>query len=82
MGSDEKVILAAAKEALLVIAEKNPNWRFFLGRESLSATQVIKRLDKDPKLKKMVIKQSVVLARMMWEEGRLKLESNSSSPQV
>ena len=82
MGSNEKVILDAAKEALLVIAKKNPNWRLELGKESLSATQVIDRLKKDKKLKKIVIKQSVTLARIMFEEGSKKLEGNSSPPQV
>lgn len=78
----EKDLLAKIKETLIAIADHNPGWRLMLGQESLSATAVIQRLDKDKKLKKMVLTQSIALAIEMHEKGRQKLESDSGTPKV
>jgi hypothetical protein len=76
----EKELITTIKKSLTVIAEKDPKWRLFLGRETLSATDVLKRLDTDKQLRKMVTEKSIALAIEMWNEGRKKVEGNSSTP--
>ena len=77
-----KALLATIVETLGVIAEKDPTWTLFLGRENFSAAQLLEKLRKDKKFAEEVEKTSVALAIEMWNEGRKKLESNSSSPPV
>ena len=75
-----KELLAEIKKTLTGLAQNNSSWRLMLGRESLSASEVIQRLDKDPKLRKAVVKHYVGLAIEIEQRGRQKLEGNSSSP--
>ena len=78
----EKDLIAEIKKTLTGIAQKNSSWRLMLGRESLSASEVIQRLDKDKKLRKMVLTHYVGLAVEIEQKAREKRESNSGSPQV
>jgi hypothetical protein len=78
----EKELIAEIKKTLTGLAQNNSSWRLMLGRESLSASEVIQRLDKDPKLRKAVVKHYVGLAVEIEQKAREKLESNSGSPQV
>jgi hypothetical protein len=71
---EEKELLGEIKKTLLKIAEKDPGWRLMLGRESLSATEVIERLGSDKKLKTTVVKHYVGLAIEIEKEARNKLE--------
>jgi len=78
----EKELIAEIKKTLTGIAHNNPSWRLMLGRESLSAEEVIGRLDKDKKLRKMVLKQSIGLAIEMFQKGREKIEGSSGTPKI
>jgi hypothetical protein len=78
----EKELINEIKKTLTGIAQNNSSWRLMLGRESLSATDVIQRLDKDKKLRKMVLAQSLGLAIEMFHKGREKIEGSSSTPKV
>jgi len=69
----EKELIAEIKKTLTGLAQNNSSWRLFLGRESLSATEVIKRLDNDRKLRKFVVTHYVGLAVEMEKRGREKL---------
>jgi hypothetical protein len=69
----EKDLVAAIKKTLMGIAQNNSSWRLVLGRESLSAEEVIGRLDKDPKLRKIVITRYMKLAIEIENRGREKL---------
>ena len=76
----EKDLIARIKKSLIAKAEKDPSWTLFLGKEQLSAADLLKRLDKDKALRKMVIESSFALAIEMWNnEGRNKVEGNSGS---
>ena len=67
----EKELIKTIRKSLLKIAEKDPSWTLFLGKEKLSATAVLERLDTDKKLRKMVTEGSIALAIEMWNtEGR------------
>jgi uncharacterized phage-like protein YoqJ len=66
---EEKYLIETIKQSLLKIAEKDPRWRLYLGKEKLSAAEVLKRLDKDKELRKLVTKNSIALAIEMWNEG-------------
>ena len=78
----EKELIAEIKKTLTGLAQNNSSWRLMLGRESLSATDVIQRLDKDKKFRKIVLTQSIGLAIEMVHKAREKDESSSSSSQV
>jgi len=75
---DEKDLIAEIKKTLARLAQNNPSWRLMLGRESLSAKQVIERLDKDKKLRKMVLKHYLGLACEIEQKAREKIEGASS----
>ena len=70
----EKELIDEIKKTLAKIAENNPVWRLVLGRESLSATEVIGRIDKDKKLRATIIKHYVGLAIELEQQARKKLE--------
>lgn len=87
----EKELIAEIKKTLTQIAEKNPEWRLVLGRKTLSATDVIKKLNGDRKLKRFVLTHYIGLAIEMEiharekraaNESEVKLEGNSGSPEV
>lgn len=81
----EKELIAEVRKTLAQIAEKNPAWRLVLGRKTLSATDVIKKLNGDRKLKRFVLTHYIGLAIEMEIHAREKgitNESNSSPPQV
>jgi uncharacterized phage-like protein YoqJ len=78
----EKELIAEIKKTLAGLVQNNSSWRLMLGRESLSASEVIQRLDKDKKLRKIVVTHYVGLAVEIEQKAREKLESNSGSPQV
>jgi len=76
----EKDLIAKIKKSLIAKAEKDPSWTLFLGKEQLSASDLLKRLDTDKSLRKMVIESSFALAIEMWNnEGRSNIEGNSGS---
>lgn len=66
----EKDLVAAIKKALIEISHNNPTWRLIRGRESLSAEQVIGKLDKDKKFRKFVVTHYVELAIEIENRGR------------
>ncbi|MBA7711423.1 hypothetical protein ES703_120386 [subsurface metagenome] len=68
----EKDLIAEIKKTLSKLANNNPPWALVLGRETLSATDVISRLDKDKKLRKIVLTHYVGLAVEMEKRGREK----------
>jgi len=68
----DKVLITEIKKTLTKIANNNSSWTLVLGRETLSATDVIQRLDKDKKLRKIVLTHYVGLAVEMEKQGREK----------
>jgi len=68
----DKVLIAEIKKTLSKIANNNSSWMLVLGRETLSATDIIQRLDKDKKLRKIVLTHYVGLAVEMEKRGREK----------
>jgi len=73
----EKDLVNTIKKNLIEIAEKKPNWTLFLGREELTARDLLKRLDKDRKLRKEVVESTIALAiKMVAQEGNNRVESN------
>jgi hypothetical protein len=66
----EKDLIAEVKKTLTKTANNDSSWRLMLGRESLSPSEVISRLDKDKKLRKLVLTQSIGLAIEMVKNGR------------
>jgi len=68
----DKVLIAEIKKTLSKIANNDSSWTLVLGRETLSATDVIQRLDKDKKLRKIVLTHYVGLAVEMEKRGREK----------
>ena len=73
----DKDLIAEIKKTLTGIAQNNSSWRLMLGRESLSATDVIQRLDKDKKLRKMVVTHYIGLAVEIEQKAREKFEGSS-----
>jgi hypothetical protein len=69
----EKELLNEIKKTLAGIAQNNSSWRLVLGTESLSAEEVVKRLDNDKKLRKWVVKHYVGLAVEIEQKAREKL---------
>lgn len=70
--ASEKELIAEIKKTLSKLANNNPSWALVLGRETLSATDVIQRLDKDKKLRKFVVTHYLGLAVEMEKQGREK----------
>ncbi|GAI68780.1 unnamed protein product [marine sediment metagenome] len=68
----EKELIAEIKKTLTKIANNDPSWKLVLGRETLSATEVIQRLGNDRKLRKFVVTHYVGLAVEMEKRGREK----------
>ena len=68
----DKVLITEIKKTLGKIANNNSSWTLVLGRETLSATDVIQRLDKDKHLRKIVLTHYVGLAVEMEKRGREK----------
>jgi uncharacterized phage-like protein YoqJ len=77
--TSEKDLIAEIKKTLTGLVQNNSSWRLMLGRESLSASEVIQRLDKDKKLRTVVLKHYVGLAIEIEQKAREKLESDSGS---
>lgn len=69
----EKELIAEIKKTLTKIADSDPSWRLMLGRESLSAAEVVKRLDNDKKLRKVVLTHYIGLAVQIEQRAREKL---------
>ena len=69
----EEDLIAEIKKTLTAVADHDPSWTLILGRETLSATAVVQRLDRDPKLKKVVLRHYVGLAVEIEQRGRKKL---------
>ena len=68
----EKELITEIKKTLTKIANNNSTWKLILGKESLSAADVISRLDKERKLRKMVITHYVGLACELEAKAREK----------
>ncbi len=68
----EKELIAEIKKTLTKITNNDPSWKLVLGRETLSATEVIQRLGNDRKLRKFVVTHYVGLAVEMEKRGREK----------
>ena len=66
----EKELIAEIKKTLVKTADNDPSWRLILGRESLSAAEAISRLDKDHKLRKLVVKHYIGLAVELEQKAR------------
>ncbi|MBA7547984.1 hypothetical protein ES705_40425 [subsurface metagenome] len=70
--ASEKELIAEIKKTLAKIAGNDASWRLVLGRESLTASEVVQRLDKDKKLRKFIVTHYVGLAVEMEKQGREK----------
>ncbi|MBA7582549.1 hypothetical protein ES708_24480 [subsurface metagenome] len=68
----EKELIAAIKKTLIEVSHNNPSWRLLRGRESLSAEEVIGKLDNDKKFRKFVVTHYVGLAVEMEVHAREK----------
>ncbi|GAJ00179.1 unnamed protein product [marine sediment metagenome] len=68
----EKDLIAEIKKTLTKIANNDPSWKLVLGRETLSASDLVQRLDKDKKLRKFVLTHYVGLAVEMEVHAREK----------
>lgn len=68
----EKDLIAEIKKTLTKIANNDPSWKLVLGRETLSASDLVQRLDKDKKLRKFVLTHFVGLAVEMEVHAREK----------
>jgi len=71
--ASDKELIAEIKKTLTKIANNDPSWKLVLGRETLSASAVIQRLDNDRKLRKFVVTHYVGLAVEIEKRGREKL---------
>ncbi|GAI69840.1 unnamed protein product [marine sediment metagenome] len=69
----DKELVAAIKKTLIEISHDNPSWRLLRGRESLSAEEVIGKLDNDKKFRKFVVTHYMELAVLIENRGREKL---------
>lgn len=76
----EKELITEIKKTLEKIAVNNPNWKLVLGTESLSASEVVKKLGNDKKLRKLILTHYVGLAVEIEQKAREIIGSNSSSP--
>lgn len=66
----DKELLTEIKKTLSKVAANNSNWRLVLGRETLSASEVVERLDKDKKLRKIVLTHYIGLAVEIEQRAR------------
>jgi hypothetical protein len=80
--ASENELFEEYKRGLAILAERDPNWRMLRGRESLSATQMLERLNTDKKFTKLLILNGVGLALEMVKKAREKFESDSGTPQI
>ncbi|GAI41452.1 unnamed protein product [marine sediment metagenome] len=71
--ASEKELIAAIKKTLIEISHNNSTWRLLRGRESLSAEEVIGKLDNDKKFRKFVLAHYLELAVLIENRGREKL---------
>ena len=69
----EKELIAEIKKTLTKIADNNSTWKLILGRESLTAQDVLTRMDKDKKLRGWVVKHYLGLAVEIEQRAREKL---------
>lgn len=69
----EKDLIAEIQKTLTKIANNDPSWKLILGRETLSAGEVVQRLEKDKKLRKFVLTHYIGLAVEIEKRGREKL---------
>jgi len=76
---DEKVLKAAVLRYLEAKEKAEPDWKLFLGKESLTASQLRERLNKDKKLWKEIRQWADALAVDMFNEGSKKIESDSGT---
>jgi len=70
--ASDKELIAEIKKTLAKIANNDPTWKLVLGRETLSASDVIQRLGNDRKLRKFVVTHYVGLAVEMEVRARKK----------
>ncbi len=68
----EKELIAAIKKTLIEVSHNNPSWRLLRGRESLSAEEVIGKLDNDKKFRKFVVTHYMELAVLIENRAREK----------
>ncbi|MBA7592760.1 hypothetical protein ES708_34954 [subsurface metagenome] len=68
----DKELVAAIKKTLIEISHDNPSWRLLRGRESLSAEEVIGKLDNDKKFRKFVVTHYMELAVLIENRARKK----------
>ena len=68
----DKELIAAIKKTLIEISHDNPSWRLLRGRESLSAEEVIGKLDNDKKFRKFVVTHYMELAVLIENRAREK----------
>ncbi|MBA7552695.1 hypothetical protein ES705_45265 [subsurface metagenome] len=68
----DKELIAAIKKTLIEISHDNPSWRLLRGRESLSAEEVIGKLDNDKKFRKFVVTHYMELAVLIENRARKK----------
>ncbi|GAI88177.1 unnamed protein product, partial [marine sediment metagenome] len=68
----DKELIAAIKKTLIEVSHDNPSWRLLRGRESLSAEEVIGKLDNDKKFRKFVVTHYMELAVLIENRGREK----------
>jgi len=77
---DEKILKAAVLRYLEAKEKSEPDWKLFLGKESLTASELRERLNKDKKLWKEIRQWADALAVDMFNEGSKKIERNSGTP--
>jgi exoribonuclease R len=70
--ASDKDLIAAIKKTLIEISHDNPSWRLLRGRESLSAEEVIGKLDNDKKFRKFVVTHYMELAVLIENRAREK----------
>jgi len=70
--ASDKELIAAIKKTLIEVSHNNSTWRLVRGRESLSAEQVIGKLDNDKKFKKFVVTHYIGLAIEIETQAREK----------
>ena len=71
----EGELIAEIQKTLSKIAENDPSWKLVLGTETLSATELIQRLNKDRKLRKVVLTHYIGLAVQIEQKARQKIEA-------
>jgi hypothetical protein len=62
--------------------ESEPGWKLHLGRESMTADELIKRLKKDAQFRAEIHAWADILAIDMFEKGRQSIEGNSNQTPV